>query len=228
MMSFSLTTEDARERVLFADRTAAGTALAAAVRCNLAGLPATKVIVYALPRGGVLVGAPIAEALHCPLEVVIAKKITRPDHPELAIGAVTADGQVLWLHPSAPHVLMSRGRQAALQQAQAKAKAQMAQFAPYAQQRAEGVIALIVDDGVATGMTIAAAAAALRLQHPQAIWICVPLAPPELVPDLRKWCDRLIVLATPDPFLSVSRFYQKFDQVATDTALAVCAAFHSP
>jgi predicted phosphoribosyltransferase len=97
-MSFPPTASNSVDTVLFADRTAAGTQLAATVLTEAQYWPDAKFIVYALPRGGVPIGAPIARALNCPLEVVIAKKITRPDNPELAVGAVTADNQVLWLH----------------------------------------------------------------------------------------------------------------------------------
>jgi putative phosphoribosyl transferase len=205
--------------VLFVDRTAAGTALAAAVQTEAKAFPGASFVVYALPRGGVPIGAPIARALNCPLNVVIAKKITRPDHPELAIGAITADNQMLWLNaPNAP-LRLKPWHEVARQQALVKAQAQLAEFALYAQPPSPDAIALLVDDGIATGMTIAVAAKALRADHPRAVWICVPVAPVQLMPALRTWCDRLIVLATPEPFLSVSRFYQVFDQVETASAL---------
>jgi putative phosphoribosyl transferase len=223
-MSFPPTAPNSVDPVLFTDRTAAGVALAAAVQTEAQAWPDAQFVVYALPRGGVPIGAPIARALNCPLEVVIAKKITRPDNPELAIGAVTADDQALWLHPpSDPSLPLKPWHLVALQQAQAKAQAQLAEFAPYTQLPSTNTIALLVDDGIATGMTVAVAAKALRARRPRALWICVPVAPSQLMPALQTWCDRLIVLATPDPFLSVSRFYQIFDQVETATALAYLA-----
>ena len=79
---------------------------------------------------------------------------------------------------------------------------------------------ILIDDGIATGMTMIAAVKSIKLQKPNAIWICVPVAPPELLQNLRKCCDRLIILETPHPFLSVSRFYSKFTQVETEVALA--------
>jgi predicted phosphoribosyltransferase len=85
----------------FDDRADAGEKLAEAVlgelgKLNLTAQEAVKPIVYALPRGGLPVAVPIARRLGCPLDVVVAKKITRPDNLELAIGAATADGHVLW------------------------------------------------------------------------------------------------------------------------------------
>ncbi len=227
-MSVPPTAPNSVDKVLFADRTAAGATLATAVLTEARAWPDAQFIVYALPRGGVPIGAAIAHALHCPLEVVIAKKITRPDNPELAIGAVTADDQVLWLHTADPTPALRPWHLVAQHEAQAKARAQLAEFRPYTQRPPTDTIALLVDDGIATGMTIAVAAKALRVHQPRAIWICVPVAPPQLMPALQSWCDRLIVLATPDPFLSVSRFYQTFDQVTTATALTYLTEFQAP
>ena len=85
---------------------------------------------------------------------------------------------------------------------------------------AAGALAILVDDGIATGMTMAVAAQALRAQQPAALWICVPVAPQDLIQFLEEMCDKLIILETPDPFYSVSRFYAEFPQVETAEALA--------
>lgn len=172
-------------------------------------------VVYALPRGGVGIGAEIAQALHCPLDILVAKKITRPHDPELAIGAVTADGQIL-------RSLNSRlpDWQEAVDRAQTKAKEQLEQFRERSNVTATDKIALLVDDGIATGMTISVAAQALRKQQPREIWICAPVAPAVLIKRLYDYCDRVLVLAAPDPFLSVSRFYRSFPQVKIETAIA--------
>lgn len=206
---------------LFHDRIHAGEQLARVILLEISledpeNLP--NPIIYALPRGGLPIAAPIAQSLHCPLSVIVAKKITRPDNPELAVGAVTADGHVLW---SRRKPLDFNLQQSMLQEAHSKALAQWQQFSPLCPEiTPEGSLAILVDDGIATGMTMAAAAKALRTQHPMAIWICVPVAPLELIEPMQQWCDRLIVLETPNPFLSVSRFYQEFNQVDTQTALS--------
>jgi predicted phosphoribosyltransferase len=177
-----------------------------------------RFVVYALPRGGVTVADPIAQALHCPLDVIVAKKITRPENPELAIGSATSNGQVMWLTPRQSS--LSDLDERMLQQTQECAQAQWEQLAPFCPQvDPAGAIALIVDDGIATGMTMAVAAQSLRAQKPAEIWICVPVAPPEIVPRLETWSDRVIVLSTPQPFYSVSRFYQEFPQVEMEEAI---------
>ncbi|MBD2082802.1 phosphoribosyltransferase family protein [Leptolyngbya sp. FACHB-17] len=202
------------DAILFDDRADAGRQLAQLALKEAQSLDASY-IVYALPRGGVGIGAAIAEALHCPLDILVAKKITRPQDPELAIGAVTADGQVL-------RSLNARlsGWQEALERAQTKAKEQLEQFRDRPDVTASGRIAILVDDGIATGMTISVAAKALREQQPQEIWICAPVAPAELIKRLYEYGDRVLVLATPEPFFSVSRFYRSFPQVELESAIA--------
>ncbi|MBD1843176.1 phosphoribosyltransferase [Cyanobacteria bacterium FACHB-63] len=200
--------------ILFDDRADAGRQLAQLVLNEAQSLDA-PCVVYALPRGGVGIGAAIAQALHCSLDILVAKKITRPQDPELAIGAVTADGQVL----RSLNVRLS-GWQEALERAQTKAREQLEQFRDRPNVTATGKIAILVDDGIATGMTISVAAKALREQQPQEIWICAPVAPAELIKRLYEYGDRVLVLATPEPFFSVSRFYRSFPQVELETAIS--------
>lgn len=184
-------------------------------------------IVYALPRGGIPVGAVVAHQLDCPLDIVVAKKITTPQNPELAIGAVTSEGHVLWSQQTLPWARDSKMREAALRHAQEKAQAQLNQFSVSRPQvNPQGALALLVDDGIATGMTIAAAAQALKEHHLAHLWICSPVAPVGLATWLSQWSDRVVVLKTPDPFFSVSRFYANFPQVSTEEAL-ICLKQHN-
>ena len=207
----------------FDDRADAGEKLAEAVLAELAKLnlttqKAVKPIVYALPRGGLPVAVPVARLLGCPLDVVVAKKITRPDNLEYAIGAATADGEVVWQQKPRNVSFQTL----ALQQALDRAQSLLAYLSPGRPNvSAAGALAILVDDGIATGMTMAVAAKALRAQQPAALWICVPVAPQDLVEFLEEMSDRAIVLETPDPFYSVSRFYGEFPQVETAEAL-VC------
>lgn len=210
-------------KVCFTNRLEAGESLARAIAAELRSNPigaVESVVVYALPRGGLAIAEPIARFLHCPLDLIVAKKITHVENPELAIGAVTADDHVLWMSPSRFPASLPEPYELALQRAQKRAQAQWQQLAPYRPQvNPQGKIALIVDDGIATGMTMAVAAQALRAQRPAEIWICVPVAPPDILKPLESWCDRVVVLATPSPFYSVSRFYQEFPQVEMEQAI---------
>lgn len=210
--------------VLFCDRNSAGVQLAEAIEAEINQVRASGVsvspVVYALPRGGLPIAVPAALKLGCPLEIITAKKIARPEDPELAIGAVTADGLVIWssrLH----EVKTDPSLQLALQEAKAKAEAQFQQLAPYCSNvSAEGAIAILIDDGIATGMTIAVAILSLRLKRPAAVWIATPVAPLGLMTMLQEWSDNAIVLAKPQNFLSVSRFYEDFPQLEIEEAIS--------
>lgn len=205
----------------YENRISAGVELAKAISKDIANLhlPLEEVlnlVVYALPRGGVPVGVSIAKSLACPLDAIVAKKITPPGNPELAIGAVTADGCLLWSenkpeNEAIENVLVAQARAKAQEQLQLLAGA-LPGISP------EGRFVILVDDGIATGMTMAAAARAVLAQKPARLWIGVPVGPPDCVPFLEQYCDRLIILQTPQPFLSVSRFYQEFAQVETEEA----------
>lgn len=209
---------------LFSDRAEAGERLAQSILEQINQLKDTgfsaSPIVYALPRGGIPIAAPVARALNCPLDIVVAKKITTPKNPELAIGAVTAEGHVLWMRYPRLGEKLSRVRSIALRQAHEKAKAQLERFSrgrPHV--NPQGALALVIDDGIATGMTIAAATQALKAKEPAQVWICTPVAPAGLMKWLSQWGDRIVALETPEPFLSVSRFYTQFPQVPTEEAL---------
>jgi putative phosphoribosyl transferase len=209
---------------LFSDRADAGEQLAQSLLTQINQLKESGVcispIVYALPRGGIAIAAPVARKLACPLDIVVAKKITMPQNPELAIGAVTSEGHVLWLQQRRWRKKNEAMLQVALRQSLEKAQTQLEQFSiGCPQANPQGTLALLVDDGIATGMTIAAATQALRAKQPAQIWICAPVAPAGLIKWLQQWCDRVVILETPKHFLSVSRFYHEFPQVETEEAL---------
>jgi putative phosphoribosyl transferase len=207
---------------LFRDRTDAGIQLAAAIYTTIAQLSAETIlppqVVYGLPRGGLPVALPIARLLQCPMSAIVAKKITHPHNPELAIGAVTAQGNVLWEQSRVPR--KPAHKQAVLDTALATAKAQNAQFSAVCPDiDLTGAIAIIVDDGIATGLTMAVAAQTLKMYQPAAVWLCAPVAPASLIPWLQTWGDVLVMLHTPEPFFSVSNFYEYFEQVPTSDAI---------
>jgi predicted phosphoribosyltransferase len=210
--------------LLFANRQDAGYQLAQAVLTELSTLSTAELpppVVYALPKGGLPIAEPIAQLLNCPLDVIVAKKVTRPDNPELAVGAVTAEGFIIRSRQEYFAPWNNGSWRDALNQAQTQAKEQLAEFSAYRPQvDPQGKLALLVDDGIATGMTMAVAARALQAQKPAQIFICAPVAPKSMVKMLENWGDRVIVLATPESFLSVSRFYAEFNQVEMDEAIA--------
>ncbi|MEM9928166.1 MAG: phosphoribosyltransferase family protein [Cyanobacteria bacterium P01_D01_bin.50] len=213
---------------LFQNREAAGEQLARKIRTQLNKQAVeTQIkpipIVYALPRGGLPVALPVARLLDCPLKIEVAKKISHPQNEELAIGAVTASGSLIWSENRPFRFRFyspQQKRQASLNAAMDYAKSLEAQLSPACPQvNVEGATIILIDDGIATGMTIAAAATALRKLKPREIWLCTPVAPLKLIPWLHKWGEKVIVLATPEYFLSVSNFYVEFPQLKTQEAL---------
>ncbi len=209
----------------FGDRRQAGESLAIKLEAEVIQWQSLttgsgRVVVYALPRGGLPVAEPVAHRLSCPLEVIVAKKITSAHNQELAVGAVTACGQVVWSAWSREEgeQRVWQSRQAVAQQ---RAQEQLEALSPYCPQvNPQGAVAILIDDGIATGMTMAVAVLAARARSPAQVWVATPVAPAALSTQLQAWCDRLIILATPDPFFSVSRFYTEFEQVEMSTAIA--------
>jgi predicted phosphoribosyltransferase len=185
-------------------------------------------IVYALPRGGIPVAVPVARKLGCPLDVITAKKITVPTNRELAIGAITSENHILLAEHKQLKSISLRQLEEAIEEAQLKASRQQAQFAPYRPSvTPQGKIAILIDDGIATGMTIRVAAQAIKEKKVARLWLCAPVAPPTLIPQLELECGlgfaearsgRVVVAATPSPFRSVGLFYERFEQVATQEA----------
>lgn len=210
---------------LFANRADAGQKLALAVDALLTQQTTTlgekpRPIVYALPRGGVPVAVEISRYIDCPLTVIVSKKIGHPENQELAIGAVTAASNILWAPSYKCHFRYPQWQQEVLDIALKQAKSLEAQLISVCPQvNPNDATLILVDDGIATGMTVAVAIKALRKLSPKAIWVCAPVAPMRMLPYLCEWCDRSIILAAPQPFFSVSNFYVDFPQVETSVVL---------
>ncbi len=208
----------------FLDRADAGRRLARA----LAHLLPTDPIVLALPRGGVPVAAEIAKALHAPLDLVIARKIGTPLQPEVAMGAIV-DGDD-------PIVLRNEDiiRSVRVSDADFRVIAD-AERAEIARRRARylagrrrldvrGRVVILVDDGIATGATVRAALRALRRRHPDRLVLAVPVAPTDVVEQLRRDVDELVCLEGHERFGSVGGFYTDFRPVGDEEVMAALAS----
>ena len=209
----------------FADRAEAAALLAQRLRA----LPLPPPLaVFALPRGGVPIGAVIARALHAPLDLLLVRKIGAPWQPELALAAV-AEGDP-------PRIVVDeevRGqagvddawiaRQAALhlEEIARRRRVYLGGRAPVA---AEGRSVIVVDDGIATGTTMRAALQALRSRRPARLVLAVPVAPQDTLDRLRAEVDQVVCLATPHPFRAVGLHYIDFEQVDDDQVIAALAA----
>src|SRR3954451_16236378 len=176
------------------------------------------VLVLALPRGGVPIGAEVARALHAALDVFIVRKLGVPSQPELAMGAL-ASGGVRVIDPS---VMQQFGVTEAELAAVAAAERQELERRErlYREGRPSPDVAgrtvILVDDGLATGATMKAAAMALQAQHPGRLIVAVPIAPPETCAALGALVDEVVCAATPEPFLSVGMWYEDFSETSDE------------
>lgn len=213
---------------MFQDRIEAGRLLAA----ELERFKDERPVVLALPRGGVPVGAEIAEALDAPLDLVLVRKIGAPGQPELAVGAVV-DGLkpqtvlnedvVRMLDVSDRYIKEESERQLAeierrrQHYLKGRAKIDLA-----------GRTALIVDDGIATGATVRAALRAVRRANPAKVVLAVPVAPGDAIEALRAEADEVVCLSMPAFFSAISLHYASFPQVPDDQVTAIMARFPGP
>jgi predicted phosphoribosyltransferase len=197
----------------YRDRTDAGRRLAAELR-EYAERP--DVIVLALPRGGVPVGYEVARALRAPLDVLVVRKLGLPAHPELAIGAI-ASGGIRVLDQGAIRRFGVTDQELAVVAATEQRELERRER-QYRENRTApditGKTVILIDDGLATGATMAAAAAALRAQQPAKLIVAVPVSAPEACEAFRDIADDLVCAATPEPFTAVGQWYDDFSQTS--------------
>ena len=200
----------------FEDRAQAGRQLAERLR----GIPMRDPVVLAVPRGGLEVALPIAQALDAELDVVLSRKLRAPDRTELAIGAVNESGDVVLNGHS--HLV----RQAGAAWLEGERRHQMEEIAklqaifravrPKARVRHRTVI--VVDDGIATGSTMVAALRMLKDAVAHETIVAVPVAARDSMSQVRALADRVICLEEPEVFWAVGQFYRRFEQVTDERA----------
>ncbi|MCJ0874472.1 phosphoribosyltransferase family protein [Streptomyces sp. AP-93] len=207
--------------MMFTDRTDAGQRLAEALR-HLAGV---NPVVLGLPRGGVPVAFQVAQALGAPLDVIVVRKLGVPYHRELGFGAI-GEGGVRVI--SDDIVRQSRVRQEDLAAVEHAEEAELVRQArKFREDRPrvplDGRTVIVVDDGIATGATAAAACAVVRAMGAARVVLAVPVAPPDAVAWLRTEADEVVCLSTPRAFRAVGEWYQDFSQTPDDEVVALLA-----
>jgi predicted phosphoribosyltransferase len=181
-------------------------------------------LVLAIPRGAVAMGAEIARLLEGELDVVLVKKLHAPGSPEFAVGAVDESG---WTYVAgyaasagADQAYLAREKDAEL----ALLRRRRAQYTPArAPADPAGRVAIVVDDGIATGASMIAALHAVRAKQPARLVCAVPVAPPDSLEQIRPYADELVCLETPEGFMAVGQFYRHFEQVEDGEVVALLA-----
>jgi putative phosphoribosyl transferase len=205
---------------MFQDREEAGKLLAAKLQ-SFKGVK--NLIILAIPRGGVVVGRELAQALNCPLDVLVTKKIGAPGNPELAIGAVGPDGTVVLNQDLA---LRTRVDKKYLKSQISNLKSEVARRIkdfrgdkPPLKLKNKTVI--LADDGIATGATIEASIKWIRSQKPKKVILAMPVAAPDSIVKLTSLVNEVICLDQPYFFAAVGQFYQSFPQVSNEEVIAL-------
>lgn len=206
---------------MFTDRTDAGRRLAE----RLARLDLEDPVVYALPRGGVPVAVEVARRLGAPLDLILVRKIGAPGWPEVAMGAVvngdepqTIINEDVFAATGSDAAGLDRARSRELQEIERRRTRYLGgrpQVSP------AGRVAVIVDDGLATGATAKAALAAVKRQGAALTVLAVPVAPVDTVAEMRKLADLVVVLDTPAEFWAIGPFYTDFHQLTDEETVGL-------
>jgi len=201
---------------MFQDRTDAGIQLAE----KLTIYKDQEVVVLAIPRGGLPLGAIVAKALNAPLDVALIKKIGHPSNKEYAIGAVSLESVITSDSVNIPNGYIEEETQ----------KIRQLLTKIYEQYYKKGMphdlsdkVAIVVDDGIATGNTLLATVELIYKKNPKAIVVAIPVAPPSSLKKLENspFVNEVICLETPHNFMAVGQFYEEFDAVSDEEAIRI-------
>ncbi len=204
----------------FRDRADAGRQLA---RLLLHYQGRSDLIVLGLPRGGVPVAAEVARELRAPLDVFLVRKLGLPGHEELAMGAIASGGirvlnQEVVHEFRIPSEVIDRVAAREMAELQRREKLYRGSLPPPA---VTGRVPILVDDGLATGSTMRAAVAAVRLQRPARIVVAVPVAAPSTCREFRHEVDEVVCAETPELFFAVGAWYEDFSQTTDEEIRAL-------
>ncbi len=201
--------------MIFRDRTEAGKYLATKL---LSYKDRQDVLVLALPRGGVPVAFEVAQELRVPLDIFLVRKLGVPGHEELAMGAISTGGVRVLNEDTVDYLRIPEHIIDAIAARELKElkRRELAYRGSRPEPDVKGKTVILIDDGLATGSTIRAAAQALRKQQPARIIVAVPVSAPETCDEYRIGVDEIICAVTPEPFLGVGMWYLDFSQTTDD------------
>ena len=201
--------------MIYRDRTEAGKRLAAQLTDYA---DRSDVLVLALPRGGVPVAYEVAKALNAPLDIFLVRKLGVPGHEELAMGAI-ASGGVRVINNNVVDYLRIPRKVIDAVAADEQRELERRESAYRGHRPApdvRGRTVILVDDGLATGSTMRAAAAALRKQQPARLIVAVTVSSPQTCDEFREEVDEIVCAVTPEPFRGVGQWYEDFSQTTDE------------
>jgi putative phosphoribosyl transferase len=201
----------------FADRVQAGKALANRLR----EYASNEILILGIPRGGTIVGRALKDELGGELGIVITKKIGFPGNPEYGIGAVADDGTVVLTEAGKKSSQVTEEYLTAETERQKEEISRRMQSYDYElPESLQGKTVIVVDDGIATGMTVMAALRSLKKKNPKKLILAVPVAPSDTIAKLQSEADEIVTLSLPKLFFAVGQFYNNFDQVTDEEVIA--------
>lgn len=183
-------------------------------------------IVYALPRGGVVPAIEVAKFLHAPLDLVITRKIGHPYNPEYALAAISESGQLVNSR-DVDYVDQEWFREELNAQRREAERRRKLYFIARKELLASGKIAILIDDGIATGLTMRAAILDLRKRNPKKIVVAVPIIPRSTFETLQKEADEVVAFDVPDDDAfqgAVGAYYRDFAQVSDEEVVSLLTA----
>ncbi len=207
-----------RESPFFQDRSDAGRRLAQSLEEHREG----EAVVLGVPRGGVPVGVEVAGELNIPLDVIVTRKITVPGNPEAGYGAVAEDGTVVLNEPLVARLRLTEGQ---IERQADEVRAEIARRAAVLRERGapspvEGKTAILVDDGLASGVTMLAAAKSTRLRHASAVVVAVPVASGSAYDLIRGVVDDVVCLVVARTYsFAVAGFYRNWHDLTDEEVI---------
>ena len=178
-------------------------------------------VIYGLPRGGVVTAAAVARALDAPLDLIVTHKIGYPSNPEFAIGAVTDDGESILDPQWAAMVPAAWVEQEKDRQLEECRRRRDTYLAGRTRPPVEAKVAIVVDDGIATGYTMEAAVKSVRKRNPSRIVVAAPVAPPGMAKRFEGLADDVVIVEQPAALTAIGQWYRRFGAVEDDEVLAL-------
>jgi putative phosphoribosyl transferase len=182
-------------------------------------------IILGLPRGGVVTAYEVSKRLHLPLDIICPRKIGAPFNPEYAIGAVTETGKFFSNSEAAGLPISAEYLQEAIRKETEQAKRRLQVFrVGMSPRNLKDKTVILIDDGLATGLTMKAAISSVRDEKAKKIVVAVPVSPRETLMELKRLVDEVVCLSSPAFFQAIGQFYQDFRQVEDEEVIEIMSS----